>query len=637
MNEMTIIALILFIPLLGGIIAFAMRKHQGIIGTGAISLSFLLSVMLIFRLVDPITFRWEWLPGFEVGLLIDKVSGVMILLVTLISGLVHLFGVDYMRNDSGIGRFYAKLGFFVFAMIGLLVADHLILFFVFWELVGLASYLLIGFWYSKEGIPQSARTTFMVNRVADTALLAGLLLVYHQTGDLYISEIAKPLMILPSLLIALGAFGKSAQLPFSGWLTKAMVGPTPVSALIHAATMVAAGVYLLYRVIPAFSQDIMVFVAITGAVTALYGGISALTQHDIKKILAYSTISQLGYMMIGIGVGARDASLLHLLTHAFFKAGLFLSAASIIHYLHHVTKADAQDMRNMGGLKSRLPWTYRSFLVCALALAGIPLFSGFISKEGIIIAAWEWAGELGNWAYVVPDLALIAAFLTAFYIGRVLFLVFWGEERIKFESEWQSESGFIKIPLIILALGSLWIVFNWNPLAHESWIGKLWNSVHLESSAFASGIVSTLSILLAASALVFSYSYFKPGTGYVQEYATMREPSSLGGRLIYKAFYLTELYKTTGVFVKRIADLTAWIDKRILDRILHFLAIGSVVFSKALALIDRFVIDGPVNLVAHTSKFIGRRFAGLSSRDSQTQLIWLIVILILILGFIILF
>lgn len=627
--EELLILLILLSPLVGGILSLALAKRSSaIIGV------FIPLILSLFLLLSDksLTFTILWLPGYVLNVLVDNVALLLIALVSLISTLVHIFSMEYMKSDQGKNRYFAKLGFFTFSMIGLLLADHLVLLFVFWELVGLASYLLIGFWYRKDGVPSSARLAFMVNRIADVALLGGILIL-NQSG-LTISEFDTEWMFLPSILIAIGAFGKSAQLPFSGWLTKAMVGPTPVSALIHAATMVAAGVYLLFRVSPFMHSTALLAIALVGTFTAFYGGLCALIQHDIKKVLAYSTVSQLGYMVMGIGVGAQEASLFHLFTHAFFKAGLFLGAGAIIHFMHHVTKEDAQDMRHMGGLRNSLKWTYKSFIICALALAGLPLFSGFMSKEGIIIAGWEWASEVGTWAYLVPDVALITAFLTALYVGRMVILIFWGDRRIMETDQTFKESAPLRIPLILLAIASIWIWYNWNPFAHESWLSNLWGITSISSSGYTSLLVTFLSLLMALAGLVLAYAFFKPGSAYSQAY---EKHSHSQFSMLREGFYLTTLYQTFGGFIARLSTFTFNVDRKVIDGAVHFVGVGGVVLSKVVALIDRFLIDGPVNFVGHLSNLIGKLLAGLSSRDLQAQLTWLLLGIILILSWILFF
>ncbi len=626
-----LVTVILFLPLFGGIISFYSGKKTGLIASISTLCTFLLAIFLLLSNYSFIVLL-EWLPGYHLSIKIDSVSLLLISLVTLISTLVNVFSIEYMRSDLGKNRYFAKIGFFTFSMIGLLLADHLILMFVFWELVGFASYLLIGFWYGKEGVPQSARLAFIVNRLADVGFLAGILILNQ--GSLSISEFQETWLFIPSILISIGAFGKSAQLPFSGWLTKAMVGPTPVSALIHAATMVAAGVYLLFRIAPYLHPDALIIIAFIGTATALYGGISALMQHDIKKVLAYSTISQLGYMILGVGVGAPETSIFHLFTHAFFKAGLFLGAGSIIHFMHKMNIEDEQDMRTMGGLRKFIPWTYRSFLVCALALAGIPFLSGFMSKEGIVIAAWEWASINGTWAYLVPDIALITAFLTALYVGRMVLLVFWGKVRFETKVDVPLESSQFKLPLGILAAGSLWVLYNLNPLAHGSWLDSIWGVGEAHADELTTLMVTFLSLLLAFSGLILAYSFFKPNSNYAKSYGLK---SSDRFTTILNGFYLTEFYQIFGRGVEKAAEGTFQIDKGFIDRSLNLFAIGGVVLAKVIALIDRFFIDGPINLMAYLSGLVGKLLAAISSRDLQTQLAWLLLGIILILSLILIF
>lgn len=626
MSPIISIILVLMAPLIGGILTLGLRKSMAsIVG---LSITFLASIALVFSSGFDVSFAW--LPGYELSLKVDVIASILITLVSFISLMVHVFSLEYMKEDEGKHRYFAKLGFFTFSMIGLLMADHLILLFVFWELVGLSSYLLIGFWYRKDGVPASARLAFMVNRVADVAFLAGILILDNKDG-LLISGFDEQWLFVPSILIAIGAFGKSAQLPFAGWLTKAMVGPTPVSALIHAATMVAAGVYLLFRTAPFLHPDAMMVIALVGTLTALYGAICAVFQHDIKKVLAYSTISQLGYMVMGIGVGGADASLFHLFTHAFFKAGLFLGAGSIIHYMHQESSKDSQDMRNMGGLRNLMPWTYRTFLICGLALAGLPFFSGFMSKEGILIAGWTWATQQGTWAYIIPDLGLITAFLTALYVGRMILLVFWRTPRIADLKTKFSEALNFRVPLVILAIGALWFWYNWNPFSHHSWLHAILPQGIKPATESASMIIMFLSILLAMAGLVLAYSFFKPGSSYSSSYGG-------GGaerfRLALNGFLVTHVYEKIGVGVERLSQFTFRVDQKVIDGTIHFLGVWTVVFSKVISLFDRFIVDGPINLFGQLSSIIGGRLASLSSRDAQTQLSWLVLGIILILTWI---
>lgn len=638
MSIETLISLIVFLPLIGGLSDFLLGRNRRFVSAVFVGASFILTLHLLFQLDDPYQVRWEWLLDFPIGIAVDNPSAILLALVGFISLLVHLFSLEYMKEDQAKHRYFAKLGFFTFSMMGLLVSDNLILLFVFWELVGFASYLLIGFWFQKEEIASSARLAFMVNRIADVALLAGILILYGNGNTIFISEFNESLFFLPSLLIAIGVFGKSAQLPFSGWLVKAMVGPTPVSAFIHAATMVAAGVYLLFRVGSFLDADVLIVVSLVGVTTALYGAISAITQNDIKKALAYSTISQLGYMVMGIGVQAGEASLFHLWTHAFFKAGLFLGAGVIIHHMHQQKSMDAQDLRLMGGLGKKLPWTYGSFVICGLALAGIPFFSGFMSKEGILLAAWTWAEKFGTWAYLVPDVALITILITAFYIGRFIVLIFLGENRsqqaltrIVF-----NENSYFKIPLILLAIGSVWLVYDLNPLAHHSFLDVFFGQNNVDPNSFISAAAMGISILLSVSGVILAFFLFKPGSTFSKEYLNSGPPTSAGGRLILNGFYFSDVYQLIGSSIHYTAIGSTWVEKRI-DGFLHFMAIGGVVLGKVLAIFDRLIVDGSVNLSAWMAKFFGSVTRAMHSRESQWQIVWLLIAFVLILSWILFF
>lgn len=628
MSEWIIILTLIF-PLAGGLLSYASSRFQFAI-TGVL-VGFIGSIVSIGIGVS-LQWNFHWLQGYTLAVNVDFISLLLIALVNGVSLMVHIFSLSYMKGDRGIYRYFLKLGFFTTSMLGLLISDSFILLFVFWELVGVASYLLIGFWYQKKGVPHAARTAFMVNRVADVALFIGLVLLIVN-GVTAISESQAPWAFLPSLLIVIGAFGKSAQLPFSGWLVKAMAGPTPVSALIHAATMVAAGVYLLIRVSPFLHEEALTIVAIVGVVTAFYAGACAVFQTDIKRVLAYSTISQLGYMIVGVGVGGSDAALFHLITHAFFKAGLFLGAGSIIHYLHKEGIEDAQDMKTMGGLKSLLPWTFRSFLICSLALAGVPFFSGFMSKDGILIAAWVWAESHGSLAYLVPDIAFVTAFITALYVGRMVLLVFLGSPRTDVPLKNNTESVYMKLPLLVLAAGCFWFCYSWNPLAHETWLLDMAGLTSTEANhSFL--LVMILSIVLMVAGLALAYGFFGPKSVYSQQFAKHEIGKT---RIWVEGLFLNRIYAFIGDISHRLGMYASWLDRALVDGFLHFLAVSTVVFSKVVALVDRFVVDGPVNFIGYGSVFMGKRLAGISGKDAQSQLSWLFFGIILILVWILFF
>ncbi|MDQ6735775.1 MAG: NADH-quinone oxidoreductase subunit L, partial [Nitrospirota bacterium] len=408
----------------------------------------------------------------EIGLYVDRLTAVMLVLVTTVSSLVHIYTIGYMHGDKGYARFFAYIALFTFSMLMLVMADNFLQLFVFWEAVGLCSYLLIGHWYERDAARAAATKAFIVNRIGDFGFLLGLLLVLLTFGSLeyrYVfaqatdfagttTNLLGPIggtwqistVTLICLLLFIGAVGKSAQFPLHVWLPDAMEGPTPISALIHAATMVTAGVFMVARLAPLYnvSPTAMTVVAATGAFTMLLGASIALTQNDIKRIVAYSTVSQLGYMVMACGLGAYTAGMYHLLTHGAFKALLFLAAGSVIIALHH-----EQDIRRMGGLKDKLPTTYRTMVIGSLALAGFPFTSGFFSKDEILVGAWN----TGSFGKILAILGLITAGVTAFYSFRLIFVVFWGNSRVDphHAQHIHEPSSAMTIPLIILAILSI--------------------------------------------------------------------------------------------------------------------------------------------------------------------------------------
>ena len=385
------------------------------------------------------------------GFVLDNLSKTMLLLVSGVGSLIHIYSLGYMRDDEGKSRYFAALSLFMFAMLGIVLANNFVMLFIFWELVGFTSYVLIGHWFERDAAADAAKKAFITTRIGDFGFMLGILMVWMATGSVVFSEIAPRLLVLTNhpvfltitaLLIFCGAVGKSAQFPLHVWLPDAMEGPTPISALIHAATMVAAGVYMLVRVafIIQASQTALLVVAWIGTITAVLAALIATQQNDIKRILAYSTLSQLGYMVMAVGLASNDAAMFHLFTHAFFKALLFLAAGSIIVMLHH-----EQNIWKMGGLSRNLPITFLTFVVGALALIGCPPFSGFFSKDAILSLAYERNMPIFG-------VGLFTAFLTAFYVMRLLVIVFFGKPRSEIARE-SHESPFVMTgPLIVLAL-----------------------------------------------------------------------------------------------------------------------------------------------------------------------------------------
>jgi NADH-quinone oxidoreductase subunit L len=454
--------LIPILPLAGFIIngLFGRRFSKGLVNAvalGSVILSFAWALKTIFGLdlSQPYTeryFTWIQSGAFRVGcdFSVDKLTAVMLMVVTGVGSLIHIYSVGYMAHEGGYYRFFAYLNLFMFFMLTLVLAANYLIMFIGWEGVGLCSYLLIGFYFDKKFATNAGNKAFIVNRIGDFGFLLGMFLMFALFGSLDFATVfpqaaGKPEAALTAigLLLMLGACGKSAQVPLYVWLPDAMAGPTPVSALIHAATMVTAGVYMTARswAIYVHAPIAMDTIAVIGIVTAFFAATIGLTQNDIKKVFAYSTVSQLGYMFVGVGSGAFGAGIYHLVTHAFFKALLFLGAGSVIHAL-----SGEQDMRNMGGLRKKTPWTFITMMCAAVAIAGVPPFSGFFSKDAILLAAYHHA----PWIYWVGT---ITAGLTAFYVFRAMFLTFFGKYRGDAHPH-ESPSVMI-IPLVVLAALSL--------------------------------------------------------------------------------------------------------------------------------------------------------------------------------------
>ncbi len=399
-------------------------------------------------------FTWIGISGvFQVpfGLTLDPLSRTMAVLVSGVGAVIHIYSLGYMRDDEGKSRYFAALSLFMFAMLGIVLANNFVMLFMFWELVGFTSYVLIGHWFYRDSAADAAKKAFITTRIGDFGFMIGILMVWIATGSVVFAEIAPRMSTLAShstfvtvvaLLVFCGAVGKSAQFPLHVWLPDAMEGPTPISALIHAATMVAAGVYMLVRVafVIQSSQTALLVVAWIGTITAVMAALIATQQNDIKRILAYSTLSQLGYMVMAVGLASNDAAMFHLFTHAFFKALLFLAAGSVIVMLHH-----EQDIWKMGGLSRRLPITFVTFAVGALALIGCPPFSGFFSKDAILALAYERDTP-------IFAVALFTAFLTAFYVIRMLVIVFFGTPHSDIARESRESPPVMTVPLIVLAL-----------------------------------------------------------------------------------------------------------------------------------------------------------------------------------------
>ena len=451
--------LILLAPLISAaaITLFTLRWKalSSSISIVAVLVSFACSCLILAQhITTAAEFTWIGISGvFQVpfGLTLDPLSRTMAVLVSGIGAVIHIYSLGYMRDDEGKSRYFATLSLFMFAMLGIVLANNFVMLFIFWELVGFTSYVLIGHWFYRDAAADAANKAFITTRIGDFGFMIGILMVWMATGSIVFAEIAPRISALGghstfvtvvALLVFCGAIGKSAQFPLHVWLPDAMEGPTPISALIHAATMVAAGVYMLVRVafVIQSSQPALLVIAWIGTITAVMAALIATQQNDIKRILAYSTLSQLGYMIMAVGLASNDAAMFHLFTHAFFKALLFLAAGSVIVMLHH-----EQDIWKMGGLFRRLPITFVTFAVGALALIGCPPFSGFFSKDAILALAYERNTP-------IFAVALFTAFLTAFYVVRMLVIVFFGTPHSDISRGSRESPPVMTVPLIVLAL-----------------------------------------------------------------------------------------------------------------------------------------------------------------------------------------
>ncbi len=636
MSVWTTYGLILLLPLVQGTIIYASRRKSLLIPLilAGMLTGLLLTLSLLFLGTElSYAHRFEWFPGFEIGWRLDGIALSLMALVYFVSLLVHLFSTFYLEGEERY-RYFGKLGFFTFSMIGLLAADHLLLLFVFWELVGFASYLLIGFWYKDINNSQASRNAFITNRVADVFLLAGILTLWANTGNLFISDLnvleVAPWRTFASIGLLIGAMGKSAQFPFHTWLPHAMAGPTPVSALIHAATMVAAGVYLLIRVSVIFPEPVLLATAIIGTFTVVMAAFFALTQFDIKKVLAYSTISQLGYMVMAIGVGSAEMAFFHLWTHAFFKAALFLTAGAIIHEMHHrQPKLDPQDMRFMGDLRKSMPVTFMAYTICLLALVGLPFFSGFFSKDGILLAAVLKAQESGGIWQLIPLLGLTGVLMTAFYMVRQWRLVFFRNDLEVVEGHKQTEPLLtVKLPLILLALGSLWFWYGLNPLGEgTNFVQTLF---HLEEHSHYFWL-PVVSVGLGIAGMGFAYFKYTEFRMADRSSMTIERLNTLQ-KLSFHGLHLDQLY--VRALVKPFGTLAAFskfIDERMIDPFLHFVSISTVVLAKTARLFDYYIIDGFVNFAAWLSRALGWLLKQIQSRDLQSQFFILLMVILLVL------
>ena len=606
----------------------ARARLAGKLAVGAMALSFALSVMAFLTLHGGETTRlvsgsWDWIHagGLDVGvaMVVDRLSSVMILVVTGIGTLIHVYATGYMRGDPGYAKFFAYLNLFVAMMLMLVLSSSLLGLFVGWEGVGLCSYLLIGFWYEKGWPAEAGQKAFVVNRIGDACFLLGGFLLVQLFGTLDLASIDVAVagvaadstkstqLALAALLLFGGACGKSAQIPLFTWLPDAMAGPTPVSALIHAATMVTAGVYLIVRTsaLYAVSPAVMYVVGLVGALTAVIAGSAAVAQRDLKKVLAYSTVSQLGYMFLALGVGAWSAAIFHLVTHAFFKALLFLGAGSVIHGMH-----DEQDMHRMGGLAHSMPRTFLTFVIGAAALSGIPPLAGFVSKDEILAHTFAAGGPY----WILWVLGIAAAAMTAYYSWRMVGLTFFGEERFDANTVHPHESPpAMTVPLMALAVLALFGgLLGLPPVLHvphllANWLEPVVARANQHLAAVHGGHLPHLShttewILLGlgtAIALVFAHFGFRQHKHGLGGDAALARRAPALHRLLGNAWGIDRAY---GTFMVQPVKLASFLI--------------SVV-------VDQFAIDGLVNGAANLARGLGSRVRRMANGSIAQYALWM--------------
>ncbi|NLC06683.1 MAG: NADH-quinone oxidoreductase subunit L [Syntrophomonadaceae bacterium] len=606
--------LIPFMPALAFImIVFFLRKApqaSALFSIACIFTSFVLALGVVGGiLANPTTTEhsvtWFSMPGvsLEMGTLIDPISGMMVFVVTLIALLVQIYSIGYMENDPGYSTYFAYQSLFAMSMLGLVVSNNFLQMFVFWELVGLCSYLLIGFWFYKHSAREAAKKAFITNRVGDFGFLLGILFLQILFGTLNFTDLADiiptytniGLLTVVALLVFAGPIGKSGQFPLHVWLPDAMEGPTPVSALIHAATMVVAGVYLIARAFFLFVAvpNALMVIAYVGGFTAFFAATIAITQNDIKRILAYSTLSQLGYMVMALGVGGLTASMFHLMTHAFFKALLFLGAGSVIHALHN-----KQDIWEMGGLAPKMPVTTKTFVIAALALAGIFPLAGFWSKDEILLAA------LSNGYTGLYLIGTFVAFLTAFYMFRLVFVAFYGEPNP--ENHPHESPKVMTVPLIVLAclsvvgglVGMPWLKTNFGSYIY---FGEAHHGYSLS--------IMLTSTLVALAGIYLAYLMYYKKTISAEAIAHRFQPIY---KLLYNKYYIDEIYQ--------------WFINRVVD------GAGRVAYW-----VDLYVVDGVVNGLANGTKWGGYLVRYLQTGQTQHYgmvLIAAVVVIVILLGLI---
>jgi NADH-quinone oxidoreductase subunit L len=607
--EIALALTIIALPLISFAITIFFGKRLPMKGASlpvaAMGIDLAMAIFILTRVIGGYH-HTEHLNWFDIGRLnvtfsvtVDPLAAVMLCVVTLVSFLVHVYSTGYMHGDPRYSRYFAFLSLFSFSMLGLVLAASFFIIFIFWELVGLSSYLLIGFWYEKKSAADAGKKAFITTRTGDLGFMVGVFIIYSATGSFAFHDafeavrsgtLAGPLLTAAAICVFCGAVGKSAQFPLHVWLPDAMEGPTPVSALIHAATMVAAGVYLVARCSTIFiaSESGALTVAVIGGWTAFFAATIACTQYDIKRVLAYSTLSQLGFMMLALGVGGYVAGMFHLTTHACFKALLFLGSGSVIHAVH------TQDIREMGGLRKTMPVTTLTFLIGSLALAGIPPLSGFWSKDEILLHV-KHDGPL-----ILYILASAAAFMTAFYMARLCYLTFFGKPRRKGEAHESPRS--MTAPLVVLAFFS--VTIGWINIPHL--FEGFGHFVHFEGAHHLkfSPTVAVVSTLIAVAGLLLGTAmyYWK---SIPVDFLSKRFPPIY--RLLYNKWYIDEIYGA--LIIRPLLALTRGLfkfDLTVIDGAVNGTAWVTIVLSKIKRWFDIYIVDGAVNGVGWVTQTSGK-------------------------------
>ncbi|MFP4528437.1 MAG: NADH-quinone oxidoreductase subunit L [Candidatus Kapaibacterium sp.] len=705
----------MLLPLLGfAILIFFGKKigtASGWIASSFLGIDLILSVVVAWSKftthVDAgmIQYKFDWVmlgtKNIAIGIGVDNLAAAMLIVVNLISFLVHIFSTEYMHGDKRYPRFFAYLQIFTFSMLGIVIANNFLNMYIFWELVGLSSYLLIGFWYEKDSAANANKKAFITNRIGDLGFFIGIMILFYTYGTFMFDDIfaqmkdgvipwdSGTMLTLAGIGIFMGAIGKSAQFPLHVWLPDAMEGPTPVSALIHAATMVAAGVYLTARVFPMFTADALLFIAYIGAFTAFMAATIALTQTDFKRVLAYSTVSQLGYMIMAVGVGAYTTGFFHLVTHAWFKACLFLASGSVIHAMHvsmhhaHDHSMDAQDIRNMGGLRKTMPLTYITFLMATLAISGVPLTSGFLSKDGILAGTLAFGQLTGHW--IIPIFGFGAAGMTAFYMFRLAIVSFHGKPKNDIAKHTKENKFVVVFPLALLSFMSLWFFYSWNPLDASS--GWFMNTVKQQETVVPHELqydfivpylqveeheimktehqsVETLhieaghepesaehsahhgfnqfedkmhdahvpamiaSLLIAGMGILIAFMFYQFKIFSADKLALQFNKAY---KISKNKWYFDEIYQATAINgTVGLGKLMSWFDLYVVDGLVNLTAAIGRFLGWFSAKFDNIVVDGLVNLLAWITGVFGALFRKVQTGHVQTYVIFLLMGLILL-------